>query len=1343
MVRVTQRYDYVSLEDCGTEDFQAALTAAIASGMGLAAGNVMYETAAANEESDSSVDITYTIMQTGSNVDQIAASLKGLAVTYAVMEGLASAGYPNAVASSDAVTLEDVSATLAPTAMPTVSMAVLRVTMRITSATQKDAGNDEFISALQQGIADAAGIEPTGVVFIIAAAANGGESVDVAFSVRSEGVNVKALSAIVSSEDTKAKVQGALAKAGYDASEVNGTPTVVNLSPTAFPTAMPTMKLTVVRVMQRVVGATLENADYEAFRTAIVKGITQATGAPDGSITFDAAEETEDGNGIYVVYTVRSSGFNSEWVLSTLNAGTSSAAVTQTLKQAGFGTCAMEKGVLEYSDISPSARPTFKPSMRMAVLQGVQRVAGCSIYDAAKSDFKLALEKGVAASLGMAGLSQVTVDFVTASTSSFGQAIDITYTISAPSVTMQDLMDTVQSAVKRDELTSTLKNAGYVKAAADPVITVNNISPTEAPTMAPTMKYVVVQGVQRIDKVAESQVKTKEFVLAFQTAIADALGLGAENVVYAGVTKSKVGEACDVVFMVSAMQTSASELSARIKTETTMAAMTQYIGAAGFESAYAAEAATVNDVSPTGAPSPMPTLAITIVQSVQRIDGLMAQDANTPVFTSAFKKTIAESAGVHITDVTIVAVKASLMAETAVDVTYNVQAPNTNVESMAELLRGVQATAALTLAINKAGFPSAQAVVEASIKGLSPTTGPTALPARDLAVLKVTQRVTGISYDDANNRDFMAQIEKAVASVAHVPAGDVTVKSVATFWEGVHMGDGVDVEYEVQAPSTSSDVVYAAITGNLEGISANLQTAYPNVEASEKTSMTDISPTPVPTSMPTQGILTLEVHQKINGVTDLDVQEDDFRNAFLKATATAVGVEYSQVVLISYTVSYNGQNPGVEVTYQITAENMSPETLLAKLHSDYVSNVVLKAIQTAGYTLASRGNGEMYVTDLSPTIAPTPYPTKSSAVLGLSMRFDGVTAAMANDPALQGAMMKAISTMTEVPADHIVFGGAQLSTASADGMTMIFRLNTVNSNPDMLKVRMQSPDVADKITELLFESGYPTVTVGGNANVVDSSPTYSPTARPTQPLVVVQSVQRVDGVSMAAYAANSATFQAAVKEQVAASLKISSDDVTVLGVAENKVEGLDVTYLVSMKQTSLSTVSDVLESVAHTQALTTGLVAAGFTAAFADSKAITGDVTPTAMPTPKPSWAYNVLKVLQKIDGVTLAQAQDATFNDAVLQAVARSIEVDAADMTVESVKEKVGGGVDFLYTIYATDKNVADLTSLIKSKTMTGESVATGLQTAGFTDAYVSTDSIVWDLTPSKRKLRRTGSQV
>ena len=118
-------------------------------------------------------------------------------------------------------------------------------------------------------LADAAGIDPTSVVFIIAAAANGGESVDVAFSLRSEGVNVKALSQIVSSDDAKAKVVAALVEAGYDTSDVNGTPTVVNLSPTARPTSMPTMKLTVVRAMQRVIGATLENADYEAFRTAI------------------------------------------------------------------------------------------------------------------------------------------------------------------------------------------------------------------------------------------------------------------------------------------------------------------------------------------------------------------------------------------------------------------------------------------------------------------------------------------------------------------------------------------------------------------------------------------------------------------------------------------------------------------------------------------------------------------------------------------------------------------------------------------------------------------------------------------------------------------------------------------------------------------------------------------------------------------------------------------------------------------------------------------------------------------------------------------------------------------
>ena len=126
-----------------------------------------------------------------------------------------------------------------------------------------------FIIFSSSSLADAAGIDPTSVVFIIAAAANGGESVDVAFSLRSEGVNVKALSQIVSSDEAKAKVVAALVEAGYESSDVNGTPTVVNLSPTARPTSMPTMKLTVVRAMQRVIGATLENADYEAFRTAI------------------------------------------------------------------------------------------------------------------------------------------------------------------------------------------------------------------------------------------------------------------------------------------------------------------------------------------------------------------------------------------------------------------------------------------------------------------------------------------------------------------------------------------------------------------------------------------------------------------------------------------------------------------------------------------------------------------------------------------------------------------------------------------------------------------------------------------------------------------------------------------------------------------------------------------------------------------------------------------------------------------------------------------------------------------------------------------------------------------
>ena len=126
VVRVTQRINYVSGPDVEKTTFQNAFTSAIALGIGIPEGNVEYESM---EEAGDGVDITYTIMTTDSSADEIATSLKGLGVTYSIMENLASAGFANAIASTETTVVEDISASPSPTPMPTIPITMLRLTM--------------------------------------------------------------------------------------------------------------------------------------------------------------------------------------------------------------------------------------------------------------------------------------------------------------------------------------------------------------------------------------------------------------------------------------------------------------------------------------------------------------------------------------------------------------------------------------------------------------------------------------------------------------------------------------------------------------------------------------------------------------------------------------------------------------------------------------------------------------------------------------------------------------------------------------------------------------------------------------------------------------------------------------------------------------------------------------------------------------------------------------------------------------------------------------------------------------------------------------------------------------
>ena len=69
--------------------------------------------------------------------------------------------------------------------------------------------------------------------------------------------------------------------------------------------------------------------------------------------------------------------------------------------------------------------------------------------------------------------------------------------------------------------------------------------------------------------------------------------------------------------MVSAKYTNPVEVAARMRSDAALSVLTQYLVDAGFAEAYASEAATVGDISPTTRPTVAPTMMVAVIQSLQ------------------------------------------------------------------------------------------------------------------------------------------------------------------------------------------------------------------------------------------------------------------------------------------------------------------------------------------------------------------------------------------------------------------------------------------------------------------------------------------------------------------------------------------------------------------------------------------------------------------------------------------------------------------------------------------------------------------------------------------------------
>ena len=222
------------------------------------------------------------------------------------------------------------------------------------------------------------------------------------------------------------------------------------------------------------------------------------------------------------------------------------------------------------------------------------------------------------------------------------------------------------------------------------------------PSAAPSQKLLTATIVQTIEGVTVQDTISDAFVATIQSTVAKTLNVPASNVVFNGVypTSSKTG--VNVEYTVQVSWTNRAYIHETLSMENNIAELTSALQSAGFTSADVATPDTT-DVSPTyapsfraGSPTPAPTEYIkcdeySVVEFLQRFDGVNAAQANTEDFKNQVIQGVAAGTGLSSDNVMVLSVKASKFGE-AVDYNYIVMAQDTNADDLTELVKGAAVT---------------------------------------------------------------------------------------------------------------------------------------------------------------------------------------------------------------------------------------------------------------------------------------------------------------------------------------------------------------------------------------------------------------------------------------------------------------------------------------------------------------------------------------------------------------------------------------------------------------------------------------------------------------------------
>ena len=379
------------------------------------------------------------------------------------------------------------------------------------------------------------------------------------------------------------------------------------------------------------------------------------------------------------------------------------------------------------------------------------------------------------------------------------------------------------------------------------------------------------------------------------------------------------------------------------------------------------------------------------------------------------------------------------------------------------------------------------------------------------------QRIDNVNMEDAADPKFSAAIIKAVSESLGVPESQCEIQSIAAAKYTNYRGDAVDVIFSIYTAYGCPYDVDAIVRGKVttDNVVAELNAAGFDAEASSEAILIDYSPTHTPTEMPTQGLVKVIVTQIVTGETCESIaKEGEFYKAFdegiadgLQEPTCSVGIDHIEV---------GKGNHGCDVTYTITCvAGTNAAVIEAEALQQSTADACTASIQAKGYPTGVCGE-VMIFEDTSPTPSPS---EGYQIVFEAAQALEGVcvTEETLGSAEFVKAFESAIGECLKVDSTDVSIQDVKMNESDPPAVIVDYVVVVPDSSEGSTEMIHRLNDECipqGVITELLYKGGYPECYARKEAEVIDRTPSQTPTSAPSFKIYELEAYHQIYGLDL-------------------------------------------------------------------------------------------------------------------------------------------------------------------------------------------------------------------------------------